>query len=680
MKQLFYTILLLPLTLNLSGQNSSYPEVPFTELYHIEAEGDNVTSVGSCDKAMYSHDGGDTWTYFDVNLDIEDIAIVPGTEGKQIYMIDEDELYILDTDDESVTSTGITSNSLISGDFEGMKVKNGTMVIVGSISVFQSSLDDLNFTKVGDMDYGGSDRINDVELTDNFAWVSTRKGLIFKGDLGANTVELAFDFDDDLRNFAMGTDDIGYASFSGFTDPVKTTDGGATWNPFSSFSEISTLHAYGENVVISQNTNRLVISTDGALTSTYVAYTANTDKSYLEDLTFTADGTIYLSGESSTILKSSDFGLTYENLNPYPRAGITSIKINDNGKGIAIAGEDLILTTENNGNEWAILDYQNPTINNYLSDCVSTNDGSLLIMNDEGIIKVEDGITVPHSDEVLNTIMYDSVKDYFIGVKRQGSSFIVRKSVDGGVTWESKTVLNDFGYAQALNKNGTIVISASEEEYILSKDDGETWEVKTNTFGNRIFSAALYGDVALMSAGNVMYKSTDGFETFSQVSSGYGQGNIQMYSEDHYIFTSAQNFVTTVKESKNGGETWNIVDSYCSQTFCSNLQGDRFWMGQRGGHINFTELDLSTATNETTVEKIEIHNNILQNGDRMTLHFNEKINGIGAIIAQSGQTIDQFGILNESFKNLTINNLSPGIYFLKIESESKVHQGKFVVL
>ncbi len=680
MKQLVYLILILPFTINLDAQNSAYPQVPFTSLQHIAAEGSNIISVGSCDKAIYSHDNGDTWTYFDMDLDIEEIAIVPGTEGKKVYMIDENELYILDTDDQSIESTGVTSNSLISGDFESMKINNGKIVIVGSISILQASIDDLNFNNVGDLEYGGSDRVDEISLTDNFAWVSTRKGLVFKGDLITNTVVLAYDFEQDLRNFTMGTDDIGYASYSGATDPVKTIDGGNTWVPFTSFSEIATLHAYGEDVIISQNTNRLVVSTDGGLTSTYVSYDANSDQSYLADLEFADDGTVYLSGQSSTVLRSSDFGLTYENLNPYPRASIISIDINDNGKGIAIAGEGIILTTDNNGDDWTKVVYDNIPNNDYLYDCVTTNDGNLLILNSEGILKIENGTITSHSDEALTSIMYNSTSDYFIGIKQQGNNFIVRKSSDGGVSWESKTVLSDYGYAQAHNNKGVFLISANAEEYVVSKDDGESWETEVNNFGNRIASVSIYDDIALITAGNTMFKSDDGFETFASISTGYGQLNIQMYSEDHYIFTSAQNFVTTVKESKNGGETWNNVDSYCAQSLTSDLQGDRFWMGQRGGHINFTELDLSTSTKKTTVETIVIQNNILQNGDRMTLYFNEYINGKGVIMSQSGQIVDYIDMRNENQISLNNHDLSSGIYFLKLESDLKVHQGKFIVL
>ena len=450
----------------------------------------------------------------------------------------------------------------------------------------------------------------------------------------------------------------------------------------TSFSEISTLYAHGDNIVISRNTNRIVVSTDGGLSSEYISYSDDSDHSYLAGLYITENGDTYMAGESSTILKSSDYGITFENLNAYPRESFNYIDMNDNGIGIAVGDKSQIITTDDGGESWTAFTYETTSSNNYFSGCVVKNDGSRLVFNNEGVFEFNDNSISMISDESLSNVMYISSDDSFVGVKYQGGSHIVKRSIDGGVTWESKAVLTSYGYYQSQNENGTVIISMDDNEFAISRDFGETWEIKANPLNNSLFGISMYGDdLGLVASGYSLYKTTDGFETFEEVSYGYAQNNVQIYSEDHYIFTSGQNSVTTVKESKDGGDTWNVVDEYCSLSFDAILVGDKYWMSQRGGHINFTKLDLTSSVKDNiVVSSLNIKNNILQNGDDLILEFDRPITGEGEMLDQNGRTVHQFDIRNSRTASITGNDLSAGIYFLRIAGEGEIHQGKIVVV
>ena len=222
MKQLFTIIILFITSQFVIAQNSVYPDLPYTGLYYIVAEGSSIVAVGSCDKAMYSHDSGETWTYMDVTVDVYGIALLPGTNGREILMYNRNDMYRLNTSDESITTIGVTPSSLISGRFEGLHIMEDRVVLVGSVGIFQATVADLEFTKVGDLDYGSSDQIRYTDLSTSNIWVGTKEGLVFKGDLLTNTMSLVYDFEKDMRNLAIGTDDVGYASLSGESSLYKT--------------------------------------------------------------------------------------------------------------------------------------------------------------------------------------------------------------------------------------------------------------------------------------------------------------------------------------------------------------------------------------------------------------------------------------------------------------------------
>lgn len=664
------------------GQDSSYPQVPFTSLTGISAMGENIITVGSCGLAMYSSDAGENWSHIDIADNYYEVDSSPGAMGKRAYLSTRDEIFVLDVDTEEMTTTGVTAAGLISGNFVDVHVGFDDAVIVGSIGVFIGGSDLQSMGLLADLSYDSDDRIIATSSTEGYVWVGLRKGKIFKIDKTTGQLEVVHDAEEDLRTIAFGSDDVGYIGAAASTKISKTVDGGVTWSVLSSFSEVATLHAYGDNVIVSQNTNRLLVSTDGGMNTEYVPYPSEGLSAYLEDLTINSDGTMYMVGQASTVLRSSDFGLTYENLNAYPRETINNIVFsNDGSVGFALGYYSSLLFTEDGGDTWTAADIEYSQTNPAMNGGVILEDNSILLCTEGGIVKADKTIGLsPYSGETLERMMYNQQEGYMIGVKYQGGNWLIRKSTDKGITWKNKALLPNYGYTWGYNEGGLFIVAIDNTSYMISRDHGESWMEVEHGFGSYVHNVSFYDmEHGLLSAGNQLYKTTDGAITWESISTGYLQSNTQMLSEDHYVFTSAQDFMTTVKETRDGGDTWNVIDSYCSQSMCSTMSGGRYWMGQRFGHLNFTEITPITSVQETDLDQVTLRSNMLQRGE--LLHFSAMIVDIDQVVifdAVGNPVNAQKSMLGDEVQIAT-DNMTNGLYFVSLQDGSHPRASRFVV-
>jgi len=274
------------------SQKSSYPGVAYSELYQVAADGDHITTVGSCDLAMHSSDGGSTWSEFPVGIQFSDMALVPNTDAKQVFLSFSFNLYILDVETEEVTE--VTPSGLVIGRIRDIAVSGDQLFMTGDIGLAVADVDDLtSATPIGEFEYQGNDFIRGSSVTDNYVYSYSNQGLLFRSPKDGSGTETLEGNGDRFRSLAMGTDVIGYASFSSLNKPWKTTDGGETWTEMAEFSEAATMMAYGENVVMSRNTNRILLSEDGGATVEYIPYMNRSEIGLMQNHFF--DGsTLYL--------------------------------------------------------------------------------------------------------------------------------------------------------------------------------------------------------------------------------------------------------------------------------------------------------------------------------------------------------------------------------------------------
>lgn len=682
MRPVFIIFAVFSFCLQSLGQDSAFPEVPFTSLTGVTAMGDNIIAAGTCGLAMYSSDGGGTWSFIDIGEEYYEVDPSRGSAGTAAYLSTRDEIFVLDVEANEMRSTGVTAAGLISGNFVDVHVGVDDAVVVGSIGVFSGGAELQNMALLSELSYDSDDRIIATSSTEGYVWVGLRKGKILRIDKATGVLEVVHDAEEDLRTISFGSDEVGYIGAAATTKISKTADAGATWTVLTAFSEVATLHAYGDNVIVSQNTNRLLVSTDGGMSTEYVPYPSEGLSAYLEDLTINSDGTMYMVGQASTVLRSSDFGLTYENLNAYPRETISNMTFSDDGSvGFALGYYSTLLFTEDGGDTWTAADIEYSQNNPAMNGGVILEDNSIILCTEVGIVKASksDGL-MPYSDETLVQMMYNQQEGYMMGVKYQGGNWLMRKSTDKGITWESKVLLPNYGYTWGYSEGGLFIVAIDNESYMISRDHGESWMEVQHGFGNYVHSVSFYDmEHGLLSAGNQLYKTTDGAITWEPISTGYLQSNTQMLSEDHYVFTSAQDFMTTVKETRDGGDTWNVIDSYCSQSMCSTMSGDRYWMGQRFGHLNFTVIAPITSVHETGLEQVTLRSNMLRRGE--LLHFTAMIVDIDQVVifdAVGNPVNVQKSMLGDEVQIAT-DNMTKGLYFVSLQDGNHPRASRFVV-
>lgn len=659
------------------SQKSSYPGVAYSELYQVAADGDHITTVGSCDLAMHSSDGGSTWSEFPVGIQFSDMALVPNTDAKQVFLSFSFNLYILDVETEEVTE--VTPSGLVIGRIRDIAVSGDQLFMTGDIGLAVADVDDLtSATPIGEFEYQGNDFIRGSSVTDNYVYSYSNQGLLFRSPKDGSGTETLEGNGDRFRSLAMGTDVIGYASFSSLNKPWKTTDGGETWTEMAEFSEAATMMAYGENVVMSRNTNRILLSEDGGATVEYIPYMNRSEIGLMQNHFF--DGsTLYLCGKGSMVLRSDDFGRTHQNLIDINRSDLVDIDFNDAGVGAAVGGTDLLVVTTDKGETWNTISVD-VAEDQYFSSCLVLADGTILAAHDIGLLSVTvDGYSVI-SDETLQAITYVPADNSLIGVKTQGSTRVIRKSTDDGMTWDTKGVLETFQNHIHVSPTGKLAIGGSDGMVTMSDDNGDSWKTIQFPVSNSITDINIYSDeLMLFGSGNEMHKSTDGGVTSSTLFNSYIPRNILIIDEDNYVVTQGQNSQAQVRRTEDGGSTWKTVASYCEASNDGLLHDGYFWTAHRAGHINTFELDPITSTNDIKVDRQWIVNTMLQSGDHIMINEGVGEGSLVRIIDQSGRHIKRVALNSTGANRIETMSMNAGLYFVQFSNGVVIHTEKIVI-
>jgi len=660
------------------SQKSTFPDFSYSELYQVAAEGDNIIAVGSCDLALYSSDGGDSWSEFPVGVQFSDMALVPGTQAKKVLLSFNFNLYMLDADTEDVTD--VTPSGLVIGRIRDLAVSNEELILTGDIGAAAINITDLsNPTSIGEFEYQGNDFIRGSSVTDSYVYSYSNQGLLFRSardGSGTTTIEGS---GDRYRSLAMSSDLIGYASFSSLNKPWKTVDGGESWSELSEFSEAATMMAYSDDVVLSLNTNRILLSEDGGTTVDYIPYMNSSEVGLMENLYF--DGSsLYICGKGSMVLKSNDFGRTYDNLIDINRSDFFDMDFNEAGVGAAVGGTNLLVVTTDGGETWNTITVDVEE-DQYFSSCEVLSDGTILAAHDIGLLSVNsDGYQVI-SDETLQAITYVPADNSLLGVKTQGTTRVIRKSTDGGLTWDTKGVLESFRNFIHVSQTGKIAIGGSDGMVSMSDDNGDSWEVIQLPVTNSITDINIYSDdLMLFGNGNEMHKSTDGGVTSSTMFSSYIPRNILIIDEDNYVVTEGQNTQAQVRRSENGGSTWQTIARHCEAANDGILHDGYFWTAHRSGHINTFELDPVTSTKEINVVRNWIKNTMIQAGDPIMIKSNVEEGSVATIYDQSGRLVKTANLNLSDSNVIETRSLDTGLYFVQFSSDGARHTEKIVIV
>ena len=681
MKNLLLALSLLCFISLCSAQNSIYPDAPYADLAFVDSRGDNIFALSTCRSAMYSKDGGANWTYIDVpDKYYRDMKIVPSSNGDLAIFIVDAEMQAWNFDTEELSTIDI-STIADAGKMRALEVADDVLYVIAREKIYYSELGTVDWQFLTDVDITDSNAIITSHINSSHLYLGTLEGHVFSVALSGGAYELLYQFDNRVSAFYLFDDGIGYATIQLSVKPKKSSDGGATWTNMDEFGENAKLYAYDSDKMLTANTNRFYVSTDGGASTTYVPLFDNNDIGLIAHASFTANGELFLVGNSSTIIKSNDVGLTYENLNEYNRSDLGTISFKGN-KGVA-AGAQALLLSEDGGDSWSSFDVsQIVAADGYINSAAILADDEVIVGHDEGYAILKNGNLQSEGTTSLNTILSLPESGILLAVTQDGSDRHVIKSTDNGLTWATKFTTQEYLSKIRVTENGKIYFPKLDG-YAYSEDDGENWSVVTNTIEGLVRDMHLLDDdTSIFSIDGKVYESPDGGITMTEAGGGYALNNLHFLNSEHYIYTTLASNNTAIRQKKASNSNSSIVNTSCAAASGSFLQGDVLWLSFRGGHINKYQItvDPPNSTKHITASPLAIQPNPSALGSE--LQFSDQLAKAGhlQIFDQLGQVVLDDANFSAASLELSPSRFAAGTYFIALQYEGQHYRAKLVIV
>lgn len=673
MKPLLFTLLTF-FSLSVQAQvTSTFPDLPFTTFYDFDIKGDHIAALGTCDMLWYSTDGGVTWTYDKlVSISNYSIRFMPGADDRVIVsqfrgmaIYDFEDGVIEDFSDESDIVDNVNRAIAISGD---------DVYTFNTTGMYKLSTADMTWENMW-QDTAANDVVHSVSVTDNFLYLGMRYGRLLRYNIATQVVEHRADLGDWITSLDMYSDDGGYLISNSNQKLLKTVDGGATFVELPNMVERINPVAYGENILLTINTNRIYVSEDGGESAELVV-TANTPTfGNIGAAKFTDDGTLYMAGHAATLVKSTDYGRNFTVVNPVLRSDFNAITMDAEGVGLVLGEQGAALRTTDYGFTWTAVSL--PFLEDeYVDGLVQIGTDEYLIVSEQ-LYRVKGGVLEETLDINVNRLLVDKDGAYLLATVYDSGESTLQKSVDKGATWEVLLSGLESSFALSQDTEGNIWTISSGNNLAKSTDGGATWTEQPLAF--EPWQIAFYdGNTGMLSAGNALYQTTDGGATFDEIYNLYGLGNMAYVSEDHLIFTSATQSETTLFESTDGGENIDVIFNNCTITndLVVNTKGDAV-LAQRSGHINVVPLAGSiTSTideDETDRQATLIPNPVAVGGQ---FHTDLEWESLQLYTSQ-GQLVRSHSTYQPSVSTV---DLEPGLYVVSMTTGTDRYTAKLVVL
>jgi|GEM_PF-4917777 len=587
----------------LSAQTvSTYPELPYTTFSSFDISGDNIIALGSCNQVWTSTDQGVTWKYDEVNsIGNYNVKLIPGNSTQAL--ISQFRGFVLYDFEQGVVNDFADVPELIDNVNNQLQVTNDKAYTFNSSGMYSADLSTYNWERIW-QDTSENDVVVKSALTESFIYMGMLRGRVLRYEFATNEVEHVRDYVGRIGDIEMVDDNLGYIIHNENQKILKTTDGGFTYEELDGMPERINPKAYGEDILLSLNTNRIYKSTNGGISATYYQ-TANTPSlTYASNGMFTEDGTFYMIGRGSMLAKSTDFGETFTVVNPANRSNFYGIDIDDNGTGYVCGDFGSIVKTTDNGASWA------PLVTDISSDETLTDID--ILPNGNYLVSGYDGLHLMQGTSILNTTDLSSQSILITGaailvLHDDSNGYNVSRSVDNGMTWTQVLTGLDYTFEMNIGNDGKIYIASQEDGIQVSSDGGLTWKV----MDMGVQASAFYpvGNQKFLALdGRKIMKTEDDGQTWFEIQDFYGIRNIKIITEDHYIFTSRTQNETTLFETIDGGESWQKIFSNCSPTLALTINNKlEAVLAQEAGHINVAPLsDIFIATEDTELANKEV--------------------------------------------------------------------------
>jgi photosystem II stability/assembly factor-like uncharacterized protein len=249
--------------------------------------------------------------------------------------------------------------------------------------------------------------------------------------------------------------------------------------------------------------------------------------------------------------------------NPFSVLGtVRDIHMNENGNGIAVGANGILLYTDNFGTIWKVAEDPVGISYNFI-EAMKGTDGQVALAAGQKLIRTEDnGKTWEYVQPSFSNVMsVHSINEniVFTSNLQQG----IYKSVDAGKTWTSLNApgtffrevnfideMNGFAVAQQENINGYRLIETT--------DGGQNWVTRDSIcdfLGRLEFANDMVG---YLTSNCGMFKTTDGGATWSLLNDS-PQGGTDLYVFDEHTIWITWGLV--YQFSNDGGTTWSERNS-----------------------------------------------------------------------------------------------------------------------
>ncbi|MFH1161383.1 MAG: YCF48-related protein [bacterium] len=351
-----------------------------------------------------------------------------------------------------------------------------------------------------------------------------------------------------LLDIHFPTAETGYASGGSVIDPtvtpiiIRTNDGGESWETVFSdtLGPIRTLFFTSVDTGFAGGYNGLVLKTDDGGSDWDLVDVGTSGK--INQILFTDPSTGFIIGDSNTLLKTIDYGNTWFSVAGSLSPGIDFLSISFPSPFIGyVLGEDPI-----GSNMWIV---------------AKTTDGG------------DTWLIVTYSVDWLESIEFMTPDSGFAG------GFPNRRTIDGGVTWESLETYDCTGGFDFIDGNTGFFVYGDETEFFRSpiiektSDFGSTTEDLTEAVTRSWFTDITFpewktGYIVGGYQNGIVLKTSDGYHWESVFSTAsYSDTNFQMcfFLDKDYGYICGSFFdymqqlpIGLVARTSNGGTTWDF--------------------------------------------------------------------------------------------------------------------------
>lgn len=683
MKYPFFLLLFFSYTVSAQTLNSTYPNQPYSNLYLIDVMDNYIYTIGSCNTMMISPDEGLTWSIMEspIGNGIIDLDIIPNTNGKKAIILKQGLIIVYDSQTDTYITISDDNLRLSAGKYKSIIIKGNYVYVISNNSIHKSEIGVYTWSKSTKLNLG-NDYTYSSDFTENYIWIGTNSGKILKISFTDGIATTTTDLGGRIRNLDMVNDELGYAISSAKYNIQKTVDGANTFSILTGMPEAISPVGWGDNTIMSINTNRIYTSDDGGQTSKRYPLPDDGYTNLVSAYKMTDEGELYFVGKASMVIKTNDFAETFIHLNKIKRENLQSICINSTGEGYAIGGYSTFVHTSDNGKSWTPIELNLSPTKSFINDIEPIGQNRFMLGHQNGTSIIEEGTVVQTDSIPCQLIMKSKIYNYIIASRRIGNEYMISKSNDNGSSWTD--LFNAPIYVSDIKESNTgkIFITGENNTLIISEDQGLNWKIQEVSGLDRQISSMDFIDdnFGILSTGQAIYLTRDGGKTASALKTGYGLQNLKIIDNEHFIATSISNQKTSIFETVDQGNEWELTNTFCSKTY--NIFYDNkntVWLANEGGHINkHTILNPSKISELSNYNPIIAYPNPVKSGRDifLTLKGNH-LTSLQIIELATGKIIYKQSKIKSG--KVSIKKLIPGLYILKTINSEDIYYNKLVV-